>query len=73
MADDLVAWHLDQLGFGPRDMLRRREQTEAAQFTRWACTGLDLLNISEDAEEIAHRGEWSDAEVDDVLSLIDAL
>jgi hypothetical protein len=69
----LVEKHLDHLGFGPADMDRRHQQAEDAQRTRWGKTGLDLLNIAEDAEEIAHRGEWSGAEVDDVLALIEAL
>jgi hypothetical protein len=73
MADDLIRWHLDQLGFGTDAMTRRREEGERAQMARWGKCGLDLLSIDEDQEETRHRGEWTEAEVDDVMALIEAL
>jgi hypothetical protein len=33
--DRLVEKHLDQLGFGRADMIRRQKETEEAQLARW--------------------------------------
>lgn len=75
--DALAAWHAEQLGFGPADQERRRLQTEQAQQARWGKTGMAILGIDEDAEDVEHRGHYADADdaaaTDDLLTFIDQL
>jgi len=76
--DALAAWHAAQLGFGPADVARRREQTKVAQRLRWdGRTDLAILSVDEDAEDVEHRGHYADADdaaaTDDLLAFIDQL
>lgn len=75
--DALAAWHAEQLGFGPTDTARRQAQTKQAQQARWGVDGMAILGIEEDAEDVEHRNEYSDAddaaETDDLLAFIDQL
>jgi hypothetical protein len=75
--DALAAWHAAQLGFGPADTARRQTETEQAQQRRWGKTGMAILSIEEDAEDVEHRGHYADAddaaETDDLLAFIDQL
>lgn len=73
----LAAWHAEQLGFGLVDWARRQAQTEQAQQARWGKTGLAILGIDEDAEDVEHRGIYANADdaaaTDDLLDFIDHL
>lgn len=68
--DRLVAWHLEQLGFGPADTARRQQQTEQAQLERWGVSGFEILAIEEDAEGARLDAEWeTSATTADVIDL----
>ena len=75
--DALAAWHAEQLGFGPADTARRRLQAEQAQQARWGKTGLAILSIDEDAEDVEHRSTYAGgddlAATDDLITFIDEL
>lgn len=69
--DRLVAWHVEQLGFGPADTARRQQQTEQAQLERWGVSGFAILAIDEDAELARLDAEWEASDVTaDLIDLI---
>jgi hypothetical protein len=73
--DALAAWHAAELGFGPENAARRQAQTERAQQARWGKTGLAILSIDEDAEDVEHRSIYAHSEdeaaTDELLAFID--
>jgi hypothetical protein len=75
--DALAAWHAAELGFGPENAARRQAHTERAQQLRWGKTGLAILSIDEDAEDVEHRGIYANTEdedaTDELLAELDQL
>jgi hypothetical protein len=50
---------------------------ERAQLARWGTSGISVLGVVEEADDVEHRGQYADdrdaAETDELLALIDQL